>query len=591
MKAVFPRPVAGMWTVILLGVASIGAVAQSDTPPTKIEDELSSLHERIEATIADATKLETLIDKADGGIRTMLEHRLEIKQHQLVDDINSLSTTIVEQEAAGKDVAKMRKIATDYLQRLMPAFQRQVDQQNDKMIGLISAEPPEDLRAAMSRELTMEKATTSLVDWYAAYHSSTGHLDTFGLDAAKNREYLATNLLKLAELLADSINLASEEIADTEFLLTLTPEDQDLKTELKLLGIRRGSAVANLRAVADILEKLEIESSDYKSLVLKVSGDVSTGILETGVWTTLLQQWGEATWTWFAENSMTWFLKLIILFVILYAARALSKITRRVVEQGVSKVNLSRLLRRMIVSGAANGVFVVGVLFALSQLGISVGPLLAGLGIAGIIIGFALQDTLSNFASGMMILLYRPYDVGDLIDAGGEFGTVTEMSLVSTVILTIDNQKLVVPNNLIWQGIIRNITAEKTRRVDMTFGISYDDDIPKVERILEEILASHELVLKDPEPIVKLHTLGESSVDFIVRPWVRTDDYWNVYWDVTREVKMRFDAEGVSIPFPQRDVHVYATGSAVAPASSQETAPSKPARSETHGPDIEEGDV
>ncbi|MDX2316620.1 MAG: mechanosensitive ion channel family protein, partial [Gammaproteobacteria bacterium] len=463
--------------------------------------------------------------------------------------------------------------------------------QNDKMIGLISAEPPEDLRAAMSRELTMEKATTSLVDWYAAYHSSTGHLDTFGLDAAKNREYLATNLLKLAELLADSINLASEEIADTEFLLTLTPEDQDLKTELKLLGIRRGSAVANLRAVADILEKLEIESSDYKSLVLKVSGDVSTGILETGVWTTLLQQWGEATWTWFAENSMTWLLKLIILFVILYAARALSKITRRVVEQGVSKVNLSRLLRRMIVSGAANGVFVVGVLFALSQLGISVGPLLAGLGIAGIIIGFALQDTLSNFASGMMILLYRPYDVGDLIDAGGEFGTVTEMSLVSTVILTIDNQKLVVPNNLIWQGIIRNITAEKTRRVDMTFGISYDDDIPKVERILEEILASHELVLKDPEPIVKLHTLGESSVDFIVRPWVRTDDYWNVYWDVTREVKMRFDAEGVSIPFPQRDVHVYATGSAVAPASSQETAPSKPARSETHGPDIEEGDV
>ena len=279
--------------------------------------------------------------------------------------------------------------------------------------------------------------------------------------------------------------------------------------------------------------------------MLKVSGDVSTGILETGVWTTLLQQWGEATWTWFAENSMTWFLKLIILFVILYAARALSKITRRVVEQGVSKVNLSRLLRRMIVSGAANGVFVVGVLFALSQLGISVGPLLAGLGIAGIIIGFALQDTLSNFASGMMILLYRPYDVGDLIDAGGEFGTVTEMSLVSTVILTIDNQKLVVPNNLIWQGIIRNITAEKTRRVDMTFGISYDDDIPKVERILEEILASHELVLKDPEPIVKLHTLGESSVDFIVRPWVRTDDYWNVYWDVTREVKMRFDAEGV----------------------------------------------
>jgi len=131
------------------------------------------------------------------------------------------------------------------------------------------------------------------------------------------------------------------------------------------------------------------------------------------------------------------------------------------------------------------------------------------------------------------------------------------MSLVSTVILTIDNQKLVLPNNLIWRGVIRNITAEKTRRVDMTFGISYDDDIPKAERILAEILVAHELVLKDPEPNVKLHTLGESSVDFVVRPWVATEDYWEIHWDVTREVKMRFDREGISIPFPQRDVHIH----------------------------------
>ena len=442
----------------------------------------------------------------------------------------------------------------------------------------------------MSNEIAMEKATTSLVDWYAAYHRSIEHLDTFGLDAADHREYLTTNLVKLAELLTDSINLASEEIADTRFLLTLIPEDQDLQTELKLHGIRRDSTVTNLKTVADVLEELEVDGSDYTSLVLQVSGDVSTGILETGVWANLLRQWGRNTWTWFTENSVTWILKLIILFVILYVARALSRVTRRVVEQGISRVNLSRLLRRMIVAGAANGVFVIGILIALSQLGVSVGPLLAGLGIAGIIIGFALQDTLSNFASGMMILLYRPYDVGDLIDAGGEFGTVTDMSLVSTVILTIDNQKLVMPNNLIWRGVIRNITAEKTRRVDMTFGISYDDDIPKAERILEKILFDHEKVLEDPEPSVKLHTLGESSVDFVVRPWVRTDDYWNVYWDVTREVKMRFDAEGISIPFPQRDVHLYATDSGAAPARPPQDTSSKPGRSKSHGADIEDSD-
>ena len=199
----------------------------------------------------------------------------------------------------------------------------------------------------------------------------------------------------------------------------------------------------------------------------------------------------------------------------------------------------------------------LGLLIAVSQLGISLGPLLAGLGIAGFVIGFALQDTLSNFAAGMMILFYRPFDVGDVVEAGGVFGTVNSMSLVNTTILTFDNQTLVVPNNKIWGDVIKNLNSQRQRRVDMMFGVSYADDIPLVERLLNEVVASHELVLAHPEPVIRLHELGDSSVNFIVRPWVNSEDYWAVYWDITREVKMRFDAEGVSIPFPQRDVHLY----------------------------------
>ena len=120
-----------------------------------------------------------------------------------------------------------------------------------------------------------------------------------------------------------------------------------------------------------------------------------------------------------------------------------------------------------------------------------------------------------------------------------------------------DNQLLIVPNKQVWGGIIRNITSQDTRRVDLTFGIGYSDDIPKAEKVLTEIISSHDKVLSDPEPVVRLHTLGDSSVDFIVRPWAKTDDYWEVYWDITREVKRRFDEEGISIPFPQRDVHIY----------------------------------
>jgi small conductance mechanosensitive channel len=137
------------------------------------------------------------------------------------------------------------------------------------------------------------------------------------------------------------------------------------------------------------------------------------------------------------------------------------------------------------------------------------------------------------------------------------FGTVHDMSLVSTTILTIDHQTLIVPNAKIWGDVIKNVTAQDTRRVDMVFGIGYGDDIRQAERVLKSIIEAHDKVLKDPEPTVKLHELGDSSVNFVVRPWVKTDDYWDVFWDVTREVKLRFDSEGISIPFPQRDVHVY----------------------------------
>lgn len=144
-----------------------------------------------------------------------------------------------------------------------------------------------------------------------------------------------------------------------------------------------------------------------------------------------------------------------------------------------------------------------------------------------------------------------------MVDVGGVFGKVDRMSLVSTTVLTIDNQTLVVPNNKIWGDVIKNVTAQDKRRVDMVFGISYTDDIPRTEQVLAGILEQHDKVLDDPEPVVRLHTLGESSVDFVVRPWVAVDDYWEVYWDVTRAVKMRFDEEEISIPFPQRDVHIY----------------------------------
>jgi small conductance mechanosensitive channel len=226
------------------------------------------------------------------------------------------------------------------------------------------------------------------------------------------------------------------------------------------------------------------------------------------------------------------------------------------VERGIKRFQLTRLLKNLMISTAANIVLALGVLVALSQVGVSLGPLLAGLGVIGFIVGFALQETLGNFASGMMILMYRPFDEGDVVEVSGVLGQVHKMSLVSTVILTPDNQELVIPNNRIWGNVIRNVYAQKNRRVDLEFSISYEDDLRTAEEVFRDVLAGHSAVLTDPAPTVKVHQLAESAVVFAVRPWVKSPDYWDTYWDINREVKLRLVEAGIVIPYPHREVHL-----------------------------------
>ena len=262
---------------------------------------------------------------------------------------------------------------------------------------------------------------------------------------------------------------------------------------------------------------------------------------------------------WAIESGPALLLKIAIFLAILLAAKIASKIAGGIVNKAMnaSKLKVSDLLKKFAVNTVTKIVFFLGLLFALENIGVNTGPILAAFGVVGFVIGFALQDTMGNFAAGIMILLYRPYDVGQVVNAGGVTGKVQDMSLVSTIMLTPDNQTIIVPNGGIWGGTITNITANDTRRVDLTAGIGYGDDIPKAEALLMKICTDHELVLADPAPVVKVHELGDSSVNFVVRPWSKTGDYWAVYWDLTKSIKMEFDKAGISIPFPQRDVHVH----------------------------------
>lgn len=371
-------------------------------------------------------------------------------------------------------------------------------------------------------------------------------------------------LIVEAQAWQDSLKSKMQEISDIEIQILNLPDDansadikeQLVQTSTKLREEKTG-VVDRFNIVLDALKLKGGKVDDFKTYIAAVSGiDMSVKDMKD-VSALKIRAVG---WLKSPQGGLRWLKNIIFFIIILIISYVLAGVFGGITSKAVSKSKkFSDLLKQFFVSIVRKAVWILGAIIALSMLEINIAPLLAGLGVAGFVIGFALQGTLSNFASGLMILIYRPYDVGSVIEAAGVVGVVDAMNLVSTTIKTFDNQIIVVPNGSIWGGVVKNITGSDTRRVDMKFGISYSDDIAKAEKILKDIITSHKLVLKDPEPVVKMHELGDSSVNFVCRPWSKTSDYWNVYWDITRSVKERFDKEGISIPFPQRDVHLYKT--------------------------------
>ena len=200
---------------------------------------------------------------------------------------------------------------------------------------------------------------------------------------------------------------------------------------------------------------------------------------------------------------------------------------------------------------------VVVVIAAIGALGVETTSFIAIFGAAGLAIGLALQGSLSNFASGVLIVLFRPYRVGDWVEAAGISGSVEQVQILTTILKTGDNKQIIVPNSQIMDSIITNYSANDTRRVDMVVGVSYADDLDKVRKTLEDLIAAEDRILPEPVPTIAVSALADSSVNFVVRPWVNTADYWGVMFDMTEAIKKRFDKEGISFPFPQQDVHLY----------------------------------
>jgi small conductance mechanosensitive channel len=246
-------------------------------------------------------------------------------------------------------------------------------------------------------------------------------------------------------------------------------------------------------------------------------------------------------------------LALLTLFIGLWVIKLIGK----GFEKGMDKASLEVSLKKFLLSLVSILLKVLLVISVVSMLGVEMTSFIALLGAAGLAVGFALQGSLSNFAGGVLILLFKPFKVGDFIDAQGFMGTVNAIQVFNTVLKTPDNKTIFIPNGDLSNGSITNFTTEGTRRVDFIFGIGYGDDLKKAKNILTDLIKQDSRIIGEPEPMVVVSELGDNSVNLTVRVWVNSSDYWGVYFAMQENVKLTFDAQGISIPFPQRDVHMY----------------------------------
>ncbi len=413
---------------------------------------------------------------------------------------------------------------------------------------------PTDQLALLLQPMSKEELLIEADGWLAHVKSAVKKLNAAQLEIMKETQKAEAKAEKESKEQKDTESAANADMAEadegkSEVLDEITELNGVRTSRIDRLNVVLDEINAKIGMTADGTEKEDV--LPYRRYINAVSG-LNVDVTDTEAALSTIVGWvasdqGGIRW---AKNISVFLITIIVFWVL---ARFVSKGVRK----AISVVEgMSVLLSTFIVGMVQRVIMIIGIIVGLAALEVNIGPLLAVIGAAGFVVAFALQDTLSNFASGIMIMFYRPFDVDDVIDVSGIIGKVQSMNLVTTTVMTFDNKLMIVPNNSIWGNIITNATGSEQRRVDLVFGIGYQDDITHAERVLKEIVDAHPLILKDPEPVIQLHELADSSCNFVCRPWAKTEDFWTVYWDVTRSVKERFDAEGISIPFPQRDVHI-----------------------------------
>jgi small conductance mechanosensitive channel len=506
----------------------------------------------IERDLTALDQLQTQPKTAGSEEQALLELRRARASEDVLAKINEFVAEVVELEENGSEVPEFHQAAEKLVLRIDPLARKRIGELKAEIAALGGQRDKAEGDARDRIEARIARRDELLRKVFQATFQNVRNMRSLGLDATAARARFGEAVTNRAEDTLSRLEIAEGRVASLKNQVAANPEDAPGKVALDAEEAIKAVAVADLTAAIDMMTELNLDTTKYKQALIQTTGEISTDILDPRVAYGLVRQWFTALEKQVVENGPGWAFKLLVISGILLLFHLLGRMVQGIVRRGLaaSKLRVSQILNDTIVATSGNLVRILGLLIALSQVGFALGPLLAGLGIAGFIAGFALQETLANFAAGVMILIYRPFDIGDTIEAGDASGVVSAMSMVSTRILTDDNQALVVPNGKIWGDVIKNLTAEKTRRVNLSFRVHYGEDVEKIEKLLGDIVNSQPKVLKDPTAIVKLNALAGASLEFVVRSWVKTEDYAEAYWDLTRAVKLRFDQESIRAALP-----------------------------------------
>ena len=527
-------------------------------PPAASELTIAQLSEKVSKEVASLRTFESYPMPESFERRRTLEIRRDEKTIHVLGRIMTLADRVL---ALPEDAAER-----DALDQLMRARGDLIEQALvDRFISLTARlNESLEIQADLSGPaLLAEESFAELVDGQRLQYLELSTeqvllLEKLEINNTSLREKVLRTLTWFGEEMMGLIHLHQHGLKMLAERQVTDGTDTDLIQAARFESERLQLSVTRLRGVVAQLDRLGGDTLEMRRTLIEERGSLALSLVDTDIVSVLYAETSAKFQNWLANRGASSLISVLLFIAILIAARWLARMARRVTERALkhSEQSVSQLLREMLISMAGTVVFVLGVLVALSQVGVSVTPMIAGLGVVGFIVGFALQDTLSNFAAGAMILAYRPFDTGDFISAADVEGTVKKMNLVNTTVVTIDNRVLIIPNSKIWGGVILNFTGQHLRRTDVIYNVSYSEDLDHVQKVLEDLIAADERFLTTPEPIVRVKQFSDSSIDFLVRAYVKTEEFWETLWALNKAVKQRFDAEGITIPFPQRDVHM-----------------------------------